>query len=132
MAQPACAGCHNGFQPIGLAFEAYDNMGRYRTTYADGKAIVTSGELTGAGDASGPYASAVEIAARIGNSLIGEYCFSRQFAEYALGRHLHAELDACVIRAPSDAVADPPIQQLAVVLSDLEAGAGRFHTVPPP
>ncbi len=131
-AQPGCAGCHSGFQPIGLAFESYDNMGRYRTTYADGKAIVTSGDLLAAGDASGPYTSAVEIAGRIGNSQIGEYCFTRQFAEYALGRHLHAELDACVIRGPSDAAADPPIQQLAVVLSDLEAGAGRFHTVATP
>ena len=127
-AQPGCVACHTGFQPIGLAFEAYDNMGHYRTTYEDGRPIVTSGDLIGAGDATGPYANAVEIAGLIGNSKIGEYCFSRQFAEYALGRHLHAELDACVIRAPSDASAEPSVQQLAVVLSDVEAGSGRFHT----
>jgi hypothetical protein len=126
-AQPGCVGCHAAFQPIGLAFEAYDNVGDFRTTYDDGRPIVTAGTLENAGDATGPYQSVVEIAGLIGNSLIGEYCFSRQFAEYSLGRHLHAELDACIIRAPSDASADPPIQQLAVVLSDLEACSSRFH-----
>ena len=125
--QPACVGCHAAFHPLGLAFEAYDNVGRYRTQYDDGREIVTSGELLNAGDASGPYQSAVEIANRIGNSQIGEYCFSRQFAEYSLGRHLHAELDACIIRAPSDASAEPTVQELAVVLSDVEAGSSRFH-----
>jgi hypothetical protein len=125
--KPSCAACHNTFQPIGLAFENYDNLGHFRATYEGGKAIVTSGELKDAGDASGPYANAVEIAQHIGQSKIGEYCFSRQYAEYALGRHLNAAVDACVIRAASDIAANPPIQQLAVVLSDLQARTHRFH-----
>lgn len=127
MAKPACAACHSTFQPIGLAFETYDGMGRYRTAYEGGKPIVTGGELMDAGDASGPYADAVEIAQRIGNSDIGEYCFSRQYAEFALGRRLNAAVDACLIRAPSEAVAKPPIQTLAVVLSDIAARTNRVH-----
>lgn len=125
--KPACAACHNSFQPIGLAFEEYDNLGKYRTTYADGKDIVTTGELSDAGDASGAYTNAVEIAQRIGQSKIGEYCFTRQYADYALGRHLNAAVDACVIRAPSATNARPPVQKLAVVLSDIAAGSRRFH-----
>lgn len=125
--KPQCAACHNSFQPIGLAFEEFDNMGKYRTTYESGKPIVTSGELKDAGDASGPYADAVEIAQHIGQSKIGEYCFNRQYAEYALGRHLNAATDACLIRAPSDLAANSPIQKLAVVLSDVEARTHRVH-----
>lgn len=125
--KPACAACHTAFQPIGLAFEEFDNMGKYRTTYESGKPIVTSGELTGAGDASGPYANAVEIAQHIGQSKIGQWCFTKQYAEYALGRHLNAAADACVIRAPSDLAADSPIQKLAVVVSDIEARTHRIH-----
>lgn len=125
--KPACAACHVSFQPIGLAFEEFDNMGKYRTTYDSGKPIVTSGELKDAGDASGPYADAVEIAQHIGQSKIGEYCFSKQFSEYALGRHLNAATDACVIRAASDLQANSPIQKLAVVLSDIEARTHRVH-----
>lgn len=125
--KPACAACHVTFQPIGLAFEEFDGLGRYRTMYENGKPILTSGVLEDAGDASGPYANAVEIGQHIGNSKIGEYCFSRQFAEFSLGRHLNASVDACVIRAASDTQANPPVQKLAVVLSDLQAGTHRVH-----
>jgi hypothetical protein len=125
--KPQCAACHNSFQPIGLAFEEFDNMGKYRTAYESGKPVITSGELNDAGDASGPYANAVEIAQHIGTSKIGEYCFNKQYAEYALGRHLNAATDACVIRAPSDLAANSPIQKLAVVLSDVEARTHRVH-----
>jgi hypothetical protein len=125
--KPACAACHVTFQPIGLAFEEFDNMGKYRTTYESGKPIVTSGELKDAGDASGPYANAVEIAQHIGNSKIGEWCFNKQYAEYALGRHLNAASDACIIREPSELATKPPIQKLAVVLSDIETRTHRVH-----
>jgi hypothetical protein len=125
--KPQCAACHSAFHPIGLAFEAFDGMGKHRTTYDGGKAIVTSGDLQNAGDASGPYANAVEIAQHIGKSKIGEYCFSRQFAEYALGRRLNASVDACVIRAASDSQESPPVQKLALVLSDLQARTHRVH-----
>ncbi len=80
-----------------------------------------------AGDARGPYNNAVEIAQHIGQSKIGEYCFSKQYAEYALGRHLNAAADACVIRAQSDGGANAPIQKLAVVLRDIEARTHRVH-----
>lgn len=125
--KPSCAACHNTFHPIGLAFEEFDDMGKFRTAYPDGRAIVTSGELKDAGDASGTYANAVEIGQKIGTSKIGEYCFSRQYAEYALGRHLNAAVDACVIRAASDTGANPPIQKLAIALSDIEARTHRVH-----
>jgi len=125
--KPQCAACHNTFQPIGLAFEEFDNMGKFRTTYESGKPITTSGDLKDAGDASGPYANAIEIAQHIGQSKIGEYCFSKQYAEFALGRHLNAATDACTIRASSDVAANSPIQKLAVVLSDIEARTHRAH-----
>jgi hypothetical protein len=32
-----------------------------------------------------------------------------------------------VIRAPSASTANPPVQKLAVVLSDIAAGSRRFH-----
>jgi hypothetical protein len=110
-----------------LAFEQFDNLGRYRTSYDGGKPIDTAGVLEDAGDASGPYADAVEIGQHIGQSKIGEYCFSRQYAEFSLGRRLNASTDACVIRAASDARPGPPIQELALVLSDLQARTHRAH-----
>jgi Protein of unknown function (DUF1592)/Protein of unknown function (DUF1588)/Protein of unknown function (DUF1595)/Protein of unknown function (DUF1587) len=125
--KPMCTACHITFQPIGLAFEEFDNMGKYQSKYASGKPIVTNGELKDAGDASGPYKDAVEVAQHIGQSTIGEYCFSKQYGEYALGRHLNAATDACLIRGASDVSAHPAVQKLAVVLSDIEARTHRVH-----
>jgi hypothetical protein len=36
---PACAACHQLFDPIGLALEHYDTIGRYRDAYASGEVI---------------------------------------------------------------------------------------------
>ncbi|HXK19358.1 MAG TPA: DUF1588 domain-containing protein, partial [Polyangiaceae bacterium] len=127
MSKPACTACHISFQPIGLAFEEFDNMGKYQTTYKSGKPIVTNGTLDNAGDAAGPYKDAVDVAQHIGQSKIGEYCFSKQFGEYSLGRHFNASTDACLIRGASDISAHPPVQKLAVVLSDIEASTHRVH-----
>ena len=125
--KPQCAACHSAFQPIGLAFERFDDLGRYRTSYEGKRPILTASVLENAGDASGPYADAVELGQHIGASKIGEYCFSRQYAEFALGRRLNASTDACLIRAPSDVQANPPIQKLVLVLSDLQARTHRVH-----
>lgn len=126
-ANPACAGCHSGFQPLGLAFEAYDSEGRFRETYEDGSPILTAGTLERAGDASGPYANAVELAQRIGQSKIGEYCFSRQFAEFAMGRAMHASLDACLIRSLGEKSPNGAISQFAVAVVSSAASSPRSH-----
>jgi hypothetical protein len=42
-----CAPCHNILDPVGLGFEHFDAIGRYREKYADGTAIDTSGNLPG-------------------------------------------------------------------------------------
>jgi Protein of unknown function (DUF1592)/Protein of unknown function (DUF1588)/Protein of unknown function (DUF1587)/Protein of unknown function (DUF1595) len=44
-AAPTCAGCHNMIDPIGLALETYDAIGRYRTTYENGLPIDATGTL---------------------------------------------------------------------------------------
>jgi hypothetical protein len=36
---PECAACHRLMDPLGLALENYDGIGRYRTEYEDGSAI---------------------------------------------------------------------------------------------
>lgn len=45
-ANASCAACHNRLDPLGLTFEKFDAIGRYRTTES-GKAIDSSGTLPG-------------------------------------------------------------------------------------
>jgi uncharacterized protein DUF1592/uncharacterized protein DUF1588/uncharacterized protein DUF1587/uncharacterized protein DUF1595 len=42
---PVCAGCHDMIDPIGLALENYDAIGRYRAAYENGLPIDTNGTL---------------------------------------------------------------------------------------
>jgi Protein of unknown function (DUF1592)/Protein of unknown function (DUF1588)/Protein of unknown function (DUF1587)/Protein of unknown function (DUF1585)/Protein of unknown function (DUF1595) len=52
-ASPACAGCHKIMDPIGLAMENFDAVGRWRTT-DEGVAIVASGQLVDGTPLNGP------------------------------------------------------------------------------
>jgi len=44
------------------------------------------------------------MASKIGASKIGQYCFTKQFAEYAFGRAISAEQEPCLIRGMGDFV----------------------------
>ncbi|WP_286762941.1 MULTISPECIES: DUF1592 domain-containing protein [Rhodopirellula] len=44
---PACFECHKQMDPLGLALESFDVIGRYRTTYETGPKIDPSGEMFG-------------------------------------------------------------------------------------
>jgi hypothetical protein len=42
---PACAGCHNLMDPIGLSTESFDAIGRWRTRDDDGQLLDVAGSL---------------------------------------------------------------------------------------
>lgn len=88
---PGCAVCHTLMDPMGLAFEAYDDTGKVRTTKVD-----TSGMLTGAGTADGPFANAVELSQRLASSPVVEGCFVLNSLRYWLGRD-ERDADGCAI-----------------------------------
>jgi hypothetical protein len=44
---PACSGCHDIVDPVGLGMEQYDALGRFRAQYENGMAIDTAGVLPG-------------------------------------------------------------------------------------
>jgi hypothetical protein len=81
----ACAGCHAMLDPIGFALESFDTVGRYRTM-ENGKPIDTSGELINAGDATGSFTDAVQLAGLLSRSKTVGECFERQLFRFALGR----------------------------------------------
>jgi len=44
---PACSGCHQMMDPLGLGMEDFDRYGRYRTTDDNGAPIDDAGDLDG-------------------------------------------------------------------------------------
>jgi hypothetical protein len=93
---PTCAGCHTQIDGIGLTFEHYDSMGRWRDT-DNGVAVDASGELLGT-DQDGPVADAVELSAALARSRSVHDCYARQWVRYALGHH-EVEADEAFIEA---------------------------------
>ncbi|HVR62429.1 MAG TPA: DUF1588 domain-containing protein [Polyangia bacterium] len=126
MSKPSCDACHSVFQPLGLAFEAYDEGGKFRTAYPSGKPIVTTATLAGAGDANGDFASAVDMVKKIGESRIGQYCFTEQFAEFAFGRPISLQDEACTIRSMGDYVSASG-GQLTQLFSSIAAAPTAFR-----
>lgn len=79
----ACAGCHNLMDPVGLAFEHFDAIGRYRE-FENGRAIDASGRLV--------TGEALEDAESLRQVLAGQKqheflrCLTVKMLTYALGR----------------------------------------------
>lgn len=85
----ACAGCHRSIDGIGLTFENYDAMGRWRDT-DNSYPVDASGELVGT-DQDGAVANAVELMQKMGRSRTVHDCYTTQWFRYAFGRNETAD-----------------------------------------
>lgn len=92
----ACAGCHRSIDGIGLTFENYDSMGRWRDT-DNGHPVDATGELLGT-DQDGNVTNAVELMQRLGRSRAIHDCYVEQWFRYAFGRNETTE-DAPTLEA---------------------------------
>src|SRR6185295_6003282 len=80
-ALPACAVCHDMIDPIGLALEHFDGIGRYRDVYENGLAIDTVGTL--------PTNEMVDGLASLNSALAKDprfmACATQKFGTFAMG-----------------------------------------------
>lgn len=81
----ACAGCHRSIDGIGLTFENYDSMGRWRDT-DNGYPVDATGELLYT-DQDGTVNNAVELMGLMGKSRSVHDCYTKQWFRYAFGRN---------------------------------------------
>ncbi len=107
-ANPACAACHNLFDPFGLALEQYDGIGKFRTTYPDGSTINPATELV----ASETYPSGLQFSGLSGAAdAVSQNpkfatCISEKLLTYSLGRLL-AETDMPYLEVVNEAWLKP-------------------------
>jgi hypothetical protein len=95
-ADPTCAACHLQMDPIGLGFESYDGVGRYRTMDV-GRALDTSGTLTGVA-AEVKFQNAVELLQGLAKAPEVNQCFVRMAFSYGHGRDADVDnTDKCVL-----------------------------------
>jgi hypothetical protein len=82
---PACMGCHQLLDPIGLALEHYDAVGAYRADH-QGWPIDASGELVD----GRAFADARELSVLLSADPVFSTCLVEQLMTFALGRDFRA------------------------------------------
>ncbi len=81
----ACAGCHRPIDGIGMTFENYDTLGRWRDQ-DNGFPVDASGELVGT-DMDGNINNALELVDKLAASRDVHDCYVKQWYRYAFGRN---------------------------------------------
>ena len=95
LTSPECASCHQQMDLIGLGFENYDAIGRYRTEDESGEPIVAEGEVVGHEDI-GAFVGAVDLAGALAESEAVKECLAKQYFRFA-SRRQDVSDDACSI-----------------------------------
>jgi cytochrome c553 len=91
-ADKACAGCHERFDPIGLAFEGYGPVGERRTLDLGGHPVDTRASFPGGFDGEGVDGLRGYLKGRRQADFVDNLC--RKLLSYGLGRKLRPSDDA--------------------------------------
>jgi hypothetical protein len=102
-ADPACAGCHDLMDPIGLALESFDGIGAWREKDETGAPIDASGRLASGEPVNGPV-ELREALLRRPEQFVG--AFTEKLLTYAIGRGLEHTDMPTVRRIVADAAGD--------------------------
>jgi hypothetical protein len=103
-ANTRCAGCHARFDPLGLNFESFDTIGRWRTRIdiPTGSVPADASSTPNLFDVAGPIPGAAALAERLAASRAVKACMARQLAGYAVQQRV-PEANACTTRTLADA-----------------------------
>ena len=126
-ADPTCASCHQIMDPIGLALENFDLVGRWRTE-ENGFPLDTRTELIDGTAIDGPNALRDALLAR-GDAVASNVI--EKLLSYALGRHLHAP-DMAAVRKIAAAADDSEYRFSDIVLGIVESEPFRMNIVEGP
>lgn len=124
----SCSGCHSLMDPIGLTFEHFDAMGRYRET-ENGAALDVTGEIIGASDASlaGSFVGVRAMAEKLAASGQVRACMATQWFRYASGRS-EAEADECSLAIMRDTFGSSDGDLLELIVATTQTDAFWFRS----
>jgi hypothetical protein len=126
-ADPTCAACHQIMDPIGLALENFDLIGRWRTQ-ENGYALNTTTELIDGTPIDGPVALRRALLNR-GDAVASNII--EKLLSYALGRHLHSP-DMAAVRRIAAGAEQNEYRFSDIVLGIVESEPFRMNIVESP
>jgi hypothetical protein len=102
---PSCQACHAQFDPLGLAQEEYDALGRYQQADSSGQPIDASAVIVNLGpELDGAVNGATELAARLSQARRVADCAVSNLATIALG-HDTKQAYSCALNTVMDTFA---------------------------
>jgi hypothetical protein len=114
---PACSGCHNLMDPIGLGLENFDAIGRYRETEND---VLIDASSTHAGR---PFSRPSELAQLIAEDPTFVTCLTKKLFMFGLGRTLTTFDQAAAAAVTQASGAQPTLRDLIVNTAQSQAFA---------
>jgi len=128
-ADPTCSGCHEQMDPLGLGFEHFDAVGRWRATEND-LPIDATGKLVRS-DVDGDFDGAAALADKLAGSEQVADCMMKEWARFSFGRSETVD-DACTLEHTKEkfAAADHDIKQLVLALTQTDAFLYRKAVAP--
>jgi len=126
-ANPSCAACHQIMDPIGLALENFDLIGRWRTQ-ENGYDLDTNTQLIDGTPIDGPMALRQALLDR-GDAVASNII--EKLLSYALGRHLHSP-DMAAVRKIASTAAENQYRFSDIVLGIVESEPFRLKIVETP
>ena len=117
----SCVSCHQMMDPIGLAFETFDAVGKYRTT-ENGANIDVSGAIVGSRDLDGSFNGVRELAGKLAASDQVRDCVATQWFRYSAGRTEEVP-DGCSLTTLQDAfgASGGDLGELVVAMTQTDA-----------
>jgi hypothetical protein len=119
-----CQSCHHEIDPVGFAFEHYDQLGVWRDT-EHGLPIDSSAEIFRT-DMQGTFADAIELVKRMADSNDAKACFVSHWLEAAYRRAAAPE-DACARQALEQAFADAGDQVVELMVALTKTDNFRYR-----
>lgn len=115
---PACSTCHALMDPIGLGFESYDTLGKFRTMDGNFPAD-PRGTIVEAGDADGDFTGAIELSNKLAGSKTVRDCVLTQWFRFSMARNESDTSDACARQRVADlfAAKGHDLRELPVALA---------------
>ncbi len=97
--EPACAGCHSLFHPVGLALENYDPIGRQRESSHLDLSVTFDGVSD---ELDGQHEDGVALAKAIASSTMGRACLALQLSAFGFGRSVDDGNNGCYLRQTAE------------------------------
>ena len=127
-----CGGCHRMMDPMGLVYDPFDDLGRFREQDEHGNVLSSNGAILATFNTDTELDGPRMLAEAFAESDEVHGCFSQQWVRYALGRNLIAQQDACTLSVLEEAMGEggATVQELFVAITRTDAFRYRRKPVP--